>query len=582
MNHQSTTTSQSLKDGSQMAVEEELDAVLSNFGDNASCTRANAKDFWSTQSTDAPSSSDSIRDVCQAYAPMHLEKQFQQLYDMLHPSLVERKHQKNASAFLQGARGSGKSILLEQCLKAFYDELKYAPQQNRPPFRIVRLNGILVPGTNVSLVLTEILRQLSEAAQNQGKESTGHPPDLQQQEMDASPSSQRPAKRQKSQSAKELVRLRHTSFTNHIQLLNEILQFASLDDIPILFVLEELDAFIGAPTSEVRSDAGKDRQLLLYHLLDRVATGDSFVSLVGLTCHHGIMNMLEKRIRSRAEGTTQFVHLGPLSTITQLQQAILDKIQVHRSTFSNKLQEDIRAMLQKPNSQNAGDTTQAQVYNVLTRSLRLGHDTRWFCRVFYMALAAYRHDLIWEASDSGSQKDAPLSPKYVLDALVNMGGPFLNESSQHELVLFNDRSPDSRIQALRDLTGPQVALILSARRLLARDNFKESETFALTMDRMLSEYRTYRGSTNRYQPTILWKAFSHLVDVGLLQYGMDHSGRGAFQYEYDDFFANMPQPVLARLPLHLNVDIHRELKQAIQKKYFECSTALLEWGRKMN
>ena len=486
------------------------------------------------------------------------------------------------------ARGSGKSLLLDQCVEAFQDELD---SLEKPKFRIVRLNGILVPGSHVNLVVQEILQQLSTSAYHDIKRDEVTDQRFETQENEEG--HVRPTKKTKamSDSAKELFRLRQTSFTNHVQLLNEILQFASVDDIPILFILDELDSFVGMGGSDFIGGAMrmksaeasvKDRQLLLYHLLDRVATGNSFLSLVGVTCNHGTMSLLEKRIKSRTEGT-KFVHFGPCQSMEELLALIVDKLKIHTTEQSSlHLYTRISEILSPPATEGS-DPAHQRVYESFRRSQRLGFDVRWCCRVLYMALSAYRHDCIRRQGVPETSFPRPLfASHYVWDALVAMGGAVMPGGQSHLLVTTADALPDRRMQALRDLSGPQVALILSAWRILRRDNKKEIDTASLTMERILNEYKSYRGSANNYSTPILWKGFYSLMEIGLIRPALDHSGRAPLQYEHDDAsYSEMAPAVLAGLPLHLNVDIQKEFTVAMQKNLLNCSTALREWGNKI-
>ena len=152
----------------------ELNAAIGKFSDAAVVRTplADPTQFWKTTHTaDLPSPTD----VAKHYAPLHLEQQFEELYRVLHPALVDRRDKKNASAFLQGARGTGKSLVLELVLQALQSELG-TQTPTRRPFRIVRLNGILVPGSQVTLCVQEILRQLTEQAYHEAERQMAPPP----------------------------------------------------------------------------------------------------------------------------------------------------------------------------------------------------------------------------------------------------------------------------------------------------------------------------------------------------------------------------------------------------------------------
>jgi Cdc6-like AAA superfamily ATPase len=171
-----------------------------NHQNNCSNDTKNNKHPW----VPTTASSASLNDITTRYSPMTLEKQFQDLYRLLHPALIskailtttsncnnnptEEIRQCNASAFLQGTRGSGKSYLLHQVLRAIRDEIVYhhhhhhhslstttivssATQIISPPppaaaamFRTIYINGLLIPGHSVHHVVREILNQLSYSA----------------------------------------------------------------------------------------------------------------------------------------------------------------------------------------------------------------------------------------------------------------------------------------------------------------------------------------------------------------------------------------------------------------------------------
>jgi hypothetical protein len=62
----------------------------------------------------------------------------------------------------------------------------------------------------------------------------------------------------------------------------------------------------------------------------------------------------------------------------------------------------------------------------------------------------------------------------------------------------------------------------------------------------------------------------------------DHTGGGPLQYGYGQNYYAMDFTTMSRMPLHLPVDIDRELGEALKNDLLECSTALREWGKKKN
>ena len=625
----SAGTASSLVENRLKAQIQHADDVLSNFSDTATNFRPGRRSLWNN------TSSPPLSEITRIYAPVGLEHHFQDLYRILHPCLVQRTG--NASAFLQGARGSGKSTLLRHCLAACTDELQ---QQKMPPFRTVSLHGIAVPGKHVSLVLTEILTQLSAAAFGSNRTSApsqGNPNDKETQQQDDDVTTEPANKRQRKQQSssrerlQELLRLRkNSSFTNNIQLLNETLEIASVDGVPILFVLDELDAFL--------SSSSEQRQVLLYHLLDRVSTAGSLCSFCGLTANQGTVRRLEKRIRSRAEGSSKFLHFGPCPSYEDLVQRLLEnKLTVHQTdnhTDNNNgaadrnhsenngdcsLKDQVAHLLRHQTNDDSNQQT-LTVAETLERDFRLGKDMRWFCRVLQYAITLYRHDCRRQldaiccsqslAASKGAsvprdrndentkascitsaelaESTASSTPRFdtdhLIQAMMDMEASFSNaDGGDRDLVLIKGVPVDFRIQVLCDLTGPQVALLLAARRILARDGHRhEATNLPLTLDRMLEEYRTsYRGS--HYSAQQLMRAFFDLLELDVVRPASDHSGTIPWQYMHDDRLMDMDSNTMAaRVPLHLTVDIHRELQKVLEKNLLKCSTALREWGRKMN
>jgi hypothetical protein len=186
-------------------------------------------------------------------------------------------------------------------------------------------------------------------------------------------------------------------------------------------------------------------------------------------------------------------------------------------------------------------------------------------------------------------------PKYLEEALVDMGGSFMKDTISGSTNNTSVPEPDRRIQALKDLQGPQVALVLAARRILYRDSSGSShrnqneaafQQQQLTLGRILHEYQSsYKGqSASYYSGRILRNAFTELMEVGLFRPAADHAGSGPFQYQHrdDSLYSYNNMDVVERMPLHMTLDIHREVKPAIDNNILNCSTALREWGRKTN
>ena len=628
-----------------------------------------------------PTKNITLKDIVHRYAPVGLESQFEQLYCLLHPCLVVREHESNAAAFCLGHRGMGKSILVERCLQAFQDEIIASSsssssgdptntihhnilngQRRRlPMFRVVQVHGILIPGHDVSLVVKDILQQLSQAALQESatddrklslvespRNSSSSPCSMQQPQHQRREDLERQAaKRQKTRKEERSLRLRMSTFDSNLQLLGETLKLARVDQIPILIVLDEVDAFLGGSSSSdnhnnsnntmggtpMETVGGRDRQLLLYHLLDRVATQGSNICLIGLTQHLSLRSKLEKRIKSRMEGTSKEIFVGPCSSISSLTSVLLSHIQpshtssaVSPSSLSEerKTTQDPLAILhgqiaqimsppnahEKHNDNTTANSAQRRVWETLEREYRMGRSVRWFSRIFTFSLSLYRVEWMQYRR---RQRNAPTSEKppvfeagHVLDALIAQGASISTvprgngggskdqnndkrkcNSSLTIMTGNGKQAPmavDPRIQALLDLSAPQVALVLAARRILTRDAQWNGETTSpppLTLGRMLQEYRNFRSNQQQYSRDLLWVAFQELLEVNVFRPVLDHCVTGPFHYEHQrNVYSSVNEA--EDVPLHLLVDINRELMEALQSNVLECSTALREWGRKFN
>lgn len=540
--------------------------------------------------------------LIRTFAPKNQESAFQELFSLLYPCLRPRLDESDdsttASAIIMGPRGSGKSLLVERCLAACQHQ---ARTQTKQPanYRKVMINGIVVRGEDVPSVVYEMIRQLSDIAlmsppgsQNSTDAADSKPtaktegeqlmpevhatgsksPNNGDGDPEEDPEETR-RKRLRSEKDEHLLRLRKSTFTSNLALLESIFQMAEVDRIPIVLILDEFDALL---------DQKGDRQVLLYHLLDRVATPGSNLILLGLTSSFVALTQMEKRIRSRAEGTSKIIHVRPPTSYEQLREMLGEKFR------DSMIQTEIGRYFSPQKKDGTGeDHATRNVTYTLQREFRMGRDLRWFTRVLSSALSLYRYDCISEAP---SQQSLPsFSPEYFMEALMMMGATSLsdatNTSATHQdgLCLVNGMAISPRLQALLDMSQPQVALLLAARRILNRDAQRELVvTVPLTFERMLQEYQSFRKGVRTYSVGTLKSAAYQLLERGLLVPSIDHSGRGPFQYHVSLSYQNLDPYAFSRLPLHLPVDMEREFEEALKRNLLDCSTGLKEWGRKTN
>lgn len=457
------------------------------------------------------------------YAPIGLES----VFAPLHQTLSSCHHQ-NSLIILQGPRGSGKTLLVNRVIAAV---------SAHQPLRVVRLQGPLLTAHPASIVY-DMLRQLTE------------------------PSLQTSSSATTTSVVDDFVRLRQTSFRNHRQLLDEMLRVAKIDRVPIVVVLDPMEALVQLVHPRTQDDDNDNNltrrswhqphQLLLYHLLDRVAGGGdaALLTVVAISSHQAVLDGLEKRVQSRAGGTAQCFQVPRL---TKEQLLRLVQAQCEGDAW---LGETLPRLLQEPES---------AVAEAFQRAVRLGRDTRWFLRVLATALGDYREDI-----RKTQRADWEFTATYLQTALVDFGvelrQPNGNVNVHHH----------PRLRLLTHLSSPQVAIVLACRRILARDGETEgSSSPVLNAQRIRAELARAQRHY-RLGPAVLRRALDDLLDMDVLRPAADHVSTGPWQYHHKTTV------VEDRQPLQLTFDIHREIRVALDGGMLEGPTSLMEWGKKLN
>ncbi|XP_024072842.1 origin recognition complex subunit 4 isoform X1 [Terrapene carolina triunguis] len=170
-----------------------------------------------------------------------VQLQYKHLLELLKRTTI---HGESNSALIIGPRGSGKTTLLNHVLKELM-EIK----QVRENLLQVHLNGLLQ--TNDKIALKEITRQL-QMENVVGDKVFG-------------------------------------SFAENLAFLLDALKKGDRDSsCPVLFILDEFDLFVH-----------HKNQTLLYNLFDISQSAQTPVTVIGLTCRQDILELLEKRVKSR-------------------------------------------------------------------------------------------------------------------------------------------------------------------------------------------------------------------------------------------------------------------------------------------
>ena len=305
------------------------------------------------------------------------------------------------------------SLALEQKIRK--KEHKAKKQQ----FRIIRVNGLLLQNGNDELAFREIFRQLTEigteetcdratasAHINIQKQQNNHfheqhtsfntnrngidfthntKQEIQtnrenNMEIDNNLINQKTTKLFRP-TAIAITSKYQSQFHSNLTSLDDAFQRAQIDSIPILVVLYELDTFV-ASTSSSSSGASNggisnsssnyssgtgaaafnnthsEKQILLYHLLDRVSSYNSNVSIVGLTTRLTTLEMFERRVKSRAQGNLYTIYCGHPSNMNMMFTILFNKF-----TIKSKNNAEIGKPSQKEESKgtNEGNKTGSDI-----------------------------------------------------------------------------------------------------------------------------------------------------------------------------------------------------------------------------
>ncbi|XP_078260537.1 origin recognition complex subunit 4 isoform X2 [Rhinoraja longicauda] len=350
--------------------------------------------------------------------PFGVEAQYKNLMDLLKQTAI---HGESNSLLIVGPRGAGKTMLLKSVLK----ELKEMKQVDENLLQ-VHLNGLLQ--TDDKIALKEITRQL-QLENVVGDKVFG-------------------------------------SFAENLAFLLEALKKGNRSSSsPVLFILDEFDLF-----------AHHKNQTLLYNLLDIAQAAQTPVAVVGLTCRLDVLELLEKRVKSRF--SHRQIHLLNAFSFRQYMDVFQQQFSLPKEfpdgTFAQEWNQNIESLCK--------DKT---VVNVLQKHFSSSKDFRSLHMLLMFALS---HVTISKPSiQSMDLLDA--SRLYTMDSKANI---------------------------LHGLSVLELCLIIAMKHL---NSIYEGQPFNFEM--VYNEFQKFvqrkTNSMHYFEKSVILKAFEHLHQLELIK-----------------------------------------------------------------
>nr|XP_020447562.1 origin recognition complex subunit 4 [Monopterus albus] len=402
--------------------------------------------------------------LCHQQLPQKLvgvEAQHKHLLELLKRTAI---HGESNSVLIVGPRGAGKTMLLKCVLRDLLEEKEV--QKN---LLQVYLNGLLQ--TDDRIALKEITRQL-HLENVVGDRVFG-------------------------------------SFAENLAFLLDALKKGDRSSsCPVLFILDEFDLF-----------AHHKNQTLLYNLFDVSQSAQAPIAVVGLTCRLDVLELLEKRVKSRF--SHRQIHLLSSLTFSQYLDQVQAQLSLAHDFPDTKFAEDW----------NAGIKTLCEdksVEEVLQKHFNSSKDFR------------SKHMLLMLCLSRVSVANPAIKPADVLEA--------------SRLCL-----ADAKANMLHGLSILELCLIIAMKHL---NDIYEGEPFNLQM--VHNEFKKFlqrkSNSMYNYDQPVVMKAFEHLQQLELIR-PVDGS-LAKTQREYQ----------LMRLMLD-----HSQIMESLQK-YPQCPTDVKQWA----
>ncbi len=405
----------------------------------------------------------------------------------------------NNSILVVGAPGSGKTLAVSRVVRQVQDEwnapnppTSAAPSLTHAPgarVGIVRLSG--VEFSDERAAFREIARQLCESL--------------------------------------DLDYVKTASLGDNIDFLLQILKALAQAGKAAVFILEEFDLF-----------AHSQKQTFLYCLLDSLQKSQAKAVVIGTTCRHDCLHLLEKRVKSR------FSH----RSVTLTPPMTLEDGDFHGSGAKSILTD----ILSLPGgSVNGAETFNDQVQRAiedpnvlkgLSRVIQFSNTLHMLSRIARKALGAWY--TCQAAVDSSGDEPLPFAARHLVQAI-------------DEVMSTASLGFESIISKLCPL---DLAVLAAAHKAKSGRN-----DGLLNFEMVHHEFKTFTTSSNlhvdNYSRAAASKSFERLVDCGILRHPRS---KGGSLSRRDRHYA----PVLVQVT-------RTELQQGLQK-HFNASRQLVDWA----
>jgi len=306
------------------------------------------------------------------------------------------------------------------------------------------------------------------------------------------------------------------TFAETLAFLLKALRGGNSESLPILFILEEFDLF-----------AHHKNQTLLYNLFDITQAGLTPMAVVGITCRIDVIELLEKRVKSRFSHRQLFVcnkwtfeeFVDGFTNLLKFSQRSSKKYMKFKTQFK-QWNSSVQELLKDPS-----------VLEILRKQFHISKEITGLQTLltFPVAKLSENHKRITAADIADS-----------------------------ESIIF----ADTKLSMLRGVTMIELCLIIAMNHL---SNISSGEPFNFQMvyNEFLKFSQKKSHILHNYSKAVIFKAYEHLIELEFLQ-PKDNRITIASKASKDY------RPMLLLIT-------DKQLKEAIDK-YPDCNTDVKQWA----